>query len=228
MNSASIEQQLDAYRAAGAGRPAADPAHWSRYAAAAGSALAFASSADATTIYTVANATYPFANFGTAAVNLDGGATDATFDFTTLGTAWVADVTGFDIAATVPGGQALKLALGDAISNALSFLTQANVLSLATLSSNNGPWGVGSTGFLGLKTDQGNFGWIRLEFLNTDADKFPEFLRIVDYAYNDNGQPINAGDGIPPNPVPAPAPLALLAIGAAGIAATRRQRAARG
>ena len=55
------------------------------------------------------------------------------------------------------------------------------------------------------------------------SDGLADEMRVVDWAY-DNGpgaERIHIGDGIPA-PAPAPAPLALLALGAAGLAATRR------
>ncbi len=99
-----------------------------------------------------------------------------------------------------------------------------------------GTWAKGVPAFAGVSFKLGGnsyLGWIRLswnDLLGTGgtpgADGFPDQLTLVDYAWNDTpGGAINAGDGIPTEQVPVPAPLALLAIGAAGIAATRRRRA---
>jgi hypothetical protein len=95
-----------------------------------------------------------------------------------------------------------------------------------------GTWTQGATGFAGFGFEiAGNrhFGWVRLswdDLVGLDgapgADGFPDQLTIHDLAWNDTPDgAITAGEG---TPVPAPGSLALLATGAAGIAALRRRR----
>ena len=58
------------------------------------------------------------------------------------------------------------------------------------------------------------FGWARITMDGTIANTFT----LVDYAWGDPGQQIATGQ------IPEPGSLALLAIGAAGLLAWRRQR----
>jgi hypothetical protein len=114
-----------------------------------------------------------------------------------------------------------------------------------------GNFAPGETGFVGIRLGGGNFGWIRLRVddlgLNQpfkdllagygdgyppigDGQGYPDKVTVIDWAYEDSfagelGNPIHAGD-TGPTSVPEPSSLALLAAGAAGIAAFRRRRAA--
>ena len=73
-------------------------------------------------------------------------------------------------------------------------------------------------GFLGVKFNVDQFGWIRVNMNGPDNNNFT----VVDYAYADKGQPINFGQIA----VPEPSSLSLLALGSVGILAWRRRRAA--
>ena len=69
--------------------------------------------------------------------------------------------------------------------------------------------------FLGVKFDLSGasfFGWVGLE-----VEQHRLTARVTAWAYEDTGAPIRAGE------IPEPSPLALLAMGAAGIAALRRR-----
>ncbi|HEX4133616.1 MAG TPA: PEP-CTERM sorting domain-containing protein [Bryobacteraceae bacterium] len=57
------------------------------------------------------------------------------------------------------------------------------------------------------------------------SDGLVNSLTAIDWAYQTDGSAILAGDtGIPSTPEPSTAALALLAMGAAGVAALRRRR----
>lgn len=99
----------------------------------------------------------------------------------------------------------------------------------------SGLWAKSKSYFAGVrfavKTSQGktgyDYGWVRLKWEDPKNTGFPTTLIAVDWAYNNvPNQAIVAGAGIPP-PVLAPEPssiaLALLAAGAAGLAAWRRR-----
>jgi hypothetical protein len=92
----------------------------------------------------------------------------------------------------------------------------------------DGGFPAGTQGFLGLRFDgPGNAvypGWA--EILVNDIDS----LTLLGYAYEDTGAPIAIGDrgNVEPQPTPTPEPgtLALLALGATGLAILRRRRGA--
>lgn len=223
--SSQLENKLGQYRSAATGQ-LANPGNgrqWASYAAATGSVLAMAGAADAAIIYSgVLNTGVNFTDGNNATVNLDGGSIDATFNFFTAGFTHKATVIGFGFAGTY-GSQALKLSSGALIDAALNFKSQANLISVTSYLSNFGPWAISDTAFLGLFTDQNNFGWIRIHFGDTDSDGLPDDMTIIDYAYEDSGGGIRAGDTGTAS-IPSPAPLALLAAGAVGIGAMRRRR----
>lgn len=93
------------------------------------------------------------------------------------------------------------------------------------------------TGIAGIQLGSGNFGWIRLRIDDLGPNQpfggivgngqgFPDQMTIIDWAYDDSGAPIHVADtGV--NQVPEPSSLALLAAGAAGVAAFRCRKAAR-
>jgi len=61
------------------------------------------------------------------------------------------------------------------------------------------------------------YGWVEVERLTWSTG------RVLDWAYEDSGEPIHVGD-TGEEPVAEPGSLALLALGAAGVAAMRRKR----
>ena len=89
---------------------------------------------------------------------------------------------------------------------------------------NPGTWNLSSTGFAGVRFKRaGNdhFAWIRLHFADTSNNGLADTATIIDWAWSDfAGGPIQAGS------TPEPAPLALLAAGAVGIASFRRKKKA--
>ncbi len=82
----------------------------------------------------------------------------------------------------------------------------------------------GSQAYLGfefISSGQAYTGWARI---TTSASLFTASASLVDFAYNTTpGESIKAGEG----EVPEPSSLVLFALGAAGIAALRRRRAAK-
>jgi hypothetical protein len=74
-------------------------------------------------------------------------------------------------------------------------------------------------GFIGVRFNTNQFGWVRVNMNGAPLNSF----RIVDYAYADAGESIFAGQI---TAVPEVSSLGLLAMGAAGILAWRRRRAA--
>jgi hypothetical protein len=82
----------------------------------------------------------------------------------------------------------------------------------------NDQWLAGGTGFIGLKFNTGagvQYGWVRIT-KNPSPDNS---YTMVDYAWGDVGDTILTGQ------IPEPGSLALLAVGAVGLLAWRKQRA---
>jgi hypothetical protein len=109
------------------------------------------------------------------------------------------------------------LAAGTPISSANTFLNVTSVTATAA-------WRAGSNLYLGVRltnsqTSATNFGWVHLN--TTGSTGFP--ATIVDYAYDDSGAAILAGQ------VPEPTTFALLGVmaaGAVGVRAWRKRKAA--
>jgi hypothetical protein len=71
-----------------------------------------------------------------------------------------------------------------------------------------------------------DYGWVRLQF-TVGQDGTLDSITAIDWAYQDDGSAILAGDtGISATPEPSTAALTLLAVGAAGVEALRRRRKA--
>jgi hypothetical protein len=86
------------------------------------------------------------------------------------------------------------------------------------------PWGPSNvTGFAGFRTPSGNFGWVRL--LWSSSAGFPNSITAIDWAVEDSGAPIRAGQTISSVPEPGTMSMSLLAAGAAGILAWRKRKA---
>ena len=82
-----------------------------------------------------------------------------------------------------------------------------------------------SSGFAGAKINANGtdiYAWLRFSIENRASNGFPVNVTLIDWAYEDSGAPIVAGNkGV----VPLPGSLGLLAMGATGLAAFRRRKA---
>jgi hypothetical protein len=88
-----------------------------------------------------------------------------------------------------------------------------------------GQFDPGEVGFIGFKFNNGSgdqYGWVRVQFVNTDPIDHDFWL--VDYAYADPGEPIRAGQTSSNEMVPEEGSLGWLALGAAGLLAWRKSR----
>ncbi len=80
----------------------------------------------------------------------------------------------------------------------------------------------GKTGYIGISFNAAggakNYGWVNIAANSTDS------YRITDWAYQTDGTAILAGDTIGPAAVPEPTSLALIAMGAGGLAIFRKRK----
>ncbi len=147
----------------------------------------------------------------------------------------------------VSGGLAKKLASGSLIGPSGSFGSAGNGRFFVRGNTNGAPGGTstyvlgnfadGEIAFLGLQLGSGNFGWIRLRMDDLGANQplanfappdtpvqdgsgFLDRVTVIDWAFDDSGAAIRAGQI---QAVPEPSPLALLAAGAVGLGALRRR-----
>src|SRR5262245_55665601 len=113
---------------------------------------------------------------------------------------------------------ATKVAYNAPISG-LTFLTAAQAAAGVTMAFNGGytnsQFLAPGVGFIGVKFNTNQFGWVRVNMGGAPLNKFT----VVDFAYAGPGEQIRAGQG-----VPEPSGLALLALGAAGLMSWRKSR----
>jgi hypothetical protein len=116
-----------------------------------------------------------------------------------------------------PYNYVAKVAYNAAVSG-LAFLTAAQVASGATMAFNTGygndQFLAPGVGYIGVKFNTNQYGWIRVNMNGAPLNSFT----VVDYAYGDPGEAVNAGV------VPEPSSLAALALGAVGLASWRKSR----
>ncbi len=238
------------------------------FVAAAGAGLAMAGAADAAIIYSgVQNISVSinpaqqatsssFLTMNSISIDIDGGGADvgllafflASYNTTNatakyLGGAFLSATGGATFQGAGGGTMnASNLAASNNISSGGSFNTNNAGQLRATNGTGGRLWGnftLGNTGFVGIKLDSGNFGWIRLRVdelglnqpLSTmlggsigDGLNYADQITVIDWAYETSGGAIHVGDTGSVS-VPEPTPLALLAAGAIGIGAFRRRKA---
>lgn len=88
-------------------------------------------------------------------------------------------------------------------------------------------WAANATGLADFRFSTANhttdYGWIRLSYtLGTNG--LANSITATDWAYDPTGAPVAAGEGASSTPEPSAKALAILAAGAAGVAALRRRR----
>lgn len=213
-----------------------------RYAIAGGAVLAAPAYADSIIGYN-GPPILPATPGGQASLTVDG----VTFDFNGTQQFAIGTGTTWEISNTwnSPGGGDLTstaLAYGSPVANANyiggpSVLNQGQYAKLAKgspgiVSNVMGPVPNGIDTYLGLKftvSSQTHYGWVELnsELISVPGAEMPPYglaqTEIVNYAFNSApGADITVGAG-----TPEPSTLALFALGAVGLAAIRRRRAAR-
>lgn len=250
-----LDKRLSDYSAVTRVSAAANGQHrrvgnWPIYAAAAGSALAMATSASASIIYSgpeSISVTAPGGlNTALQPVDLDGAPSNHILDL-------VAGSGKFPLASTLFGtaslrgvgtlNHPLRIQIFDTGSLAKNFAKSAKISAGAgslkiegkvvqgfMTGSVVGKFSAGNSGFAGLalQTSNGNqtdYGWIQLIFENGN-NGLPATLTAKGWAIEEDGDPILAGQTTDPPAVPEPGTMALglLASGAAGVMILRRRR----
>jgi hypothetical protein len=141
------------------------------------------------------------------------------------GAAWV-EVRGANVNSIRGAGeQALKLR-PDVYVSAGNFVSRG-LIFLAFHSATGDPWGHRGPGFVGFKFDVGKgvqYGWARLQMIGAPVNAF----KVIDYAWADPGESVTTGQKSESSDqagaVPESGSLGLLALGAVGLMAWRRQR----
>jgi hypothetical protein len=208
------------------------------FGAATSAALLGGTAVEAAIIHTPVGATLSPAMSSTQSANINMGASGSFNIFARGSTSSVYNTFfGSTATATSPGGASITAGNGGSVA-INSARTQARKFSsgdmVGTSGSNLGTWrqvatdtnigsSFSSTGFIGVKTGADNFGWIQVQ-----ASYGPQTVTIIDYAYDDSGAHILAGDtGSSAVPEPRTAllmGLGLLALGATGVQTMRRRR----
>ena len=252
----TLQSGLQEYSAA-VKRPATDwkerLGSWPLYAAATGSALAFATSAHAGTIYSgVQNLQISVPEAGPLHETANGTLhiLGQLFTFNLNRTLRHSFYGGSDQAGRAfIGGNAIlddngsrsarRLASGANITAGAPFVGVFGANNLrqhktshfyGTHTTTIGEWFKNDDAFAGIRVHTGggdHLGWIQIRLQDTNSDDWVDHMTIVDWAYNDvAGASIAAGDTGAPSAVPEPGTraMALLAVGAAGVLALRKRR----
>lgn len=207
-------------------------ANWQLYAAAAGSAMAMATSASAGVIYdntsVTATITNPALPFASAFVGVDLGIGQEfrieVGQGTTLGVSVAAvglvNSNGFQFDTSL--GFLKKFSSGQAIPTGASVIPPAPPLALQPAGFGWAPSQAGFAGFAFNTPGAGlDYGWVRLEY--TEVNGLANSVTAIDWAYDTSGAPVYAAEGAG-TPEPSTSALAILAAGAVGIGFLRRRK----
>lgn len=226
----SVRVPTSAARLGESASPALDRALFA-YAIAGGAGVIAAGSADAAIIYSgLLNQSVGFGS--TVDLDFDGGGVDLTFHNATFNPGFT-DARAMSAAsvgiASPSSTDAFNFTAGAAIDSSSKYTTSSNKI-LASFDGSGGQvsgnFPANATGFLGFQLNGTDYGWVRLT-LGAPLDGTNSYT-IVDWAYDDSGAPILAGQTTAAAiPLPAAAALAGLAIGASALR-SRRQRARAG
>ena len=205
------------------------------YTAAASSAFVFSATADAAVIY---SGVQNLSSDNVVDINSDGtndfAFTISSFNgFSTYAGAYLNPLAGAEFIKT-GAFDVKKLASGSSISAGANFLDVEGAFRYVVIDSvgdvfEEADWQGAvapntTSGFAGVKiNDNGTdiFGWLRFSVENSPLDGTPVKVTLIDWAYEDTGAAILAGQT---SAVPLPGSLGLLAMGASGIAAFRRRK----
>jgi hypothetical protein len=211
-------------------------ADWGAFAAAAGAALAAVSHADASIIY-VDPTTKPDVKLpSTPPFNSDVTATDGfTIDNVPVALR-LRHLAPGDILGGMSGGS--KIGIWGSSFTARKFNPGSPIggpgvnsrvyfAAVNTSGKRAGEFNTGSTGIAGFQlpgSKNGGNGWIRVHLTDLNGDGRFDELTVIDWAYNDAGGGITAGQTTDAVPEPSTKALALLALGSAGVLAWRKRR----
>jgi len=214
MSSPVLDRQLLAYTLAG------------------GAGMLAAGSADAAIIYSgLLNQSVTFGSSYT--IDFNGGGTDLSFQIIANGNTFEAQVSALGNTTVVSDNAsswATNYASGVAIDGSAKYVANSTKLLAQYVDDGTflgGNFTANATGFLGVRVDGTNYGWVQLAF-GGPVDATTGFT-VVDWAYDNTGATILAGDKGAAGAVPLPgaAALAALAVGASGLRGRRgRERAA--
>ena len=164
-------------------------------------------------------------------INFDGDATsDALLTWNSGDRMRVGYAVGTNGGEAVGGGyNAVRFTTGQTISNAAGTWGPARRIFVVTTTGGNftaGNFDDTHTGYLGFRFNSGGikYAWAHIDSIAADGTSY----HVDGYAYQDNGDPIKAGQETDPVPEPSTIALALLASGAAGVMASRRRRILKG
>ncbi len=211
------------------------------YAVAAGAVLAAAGPADASVKYGAVGTQMP--RNGSITVDITGTAYKFGFDnlsastsgpgqtFNSVGGAGMLPgvTVNFGFMATV-SSNAAKLALQSPVGPSGNFNKYSAILfqtwQVNSKSYQQGNFLQGADGYLGFRIPDANhtanYGWIHLD--NFTVAPNASSYRVVDWAYQNDGSAILAGEGATAVPEPTSSALALIAMGAAGVAIYRKRK----